>query len=180
MKRDDRVLFDIAKKRVGESKLDDHSKECISVALEMSGEACNGMSESEKMETMTRAIFSLTLAVSYFMSQAPDHMDKCVNDAIDGHVGNCAKLISMQKREKPTKNDDGSALSFSWKEGIKAKGTSAIIIAAVIAVVFSLYGIMRWQYSKTQAAIKSMLDAKIQEISSPATPSQTTKQGDTP
>jgi len=181
MKTNDKVLFDIAKKRVGESKLDDHSKEGISVALEMSGEACNGMSESEKMETMTRAIFSLTLAVSYFMSQAPDHMDKCVNDAIDGHVGNCAKLIALQKREKPVKTDRESALSFSFKEGIKAKGTSAIIIAAVLAVVFSLYGIMRWQDSKTQAAIKSMFDAKIEQLDSKNAISQTNKpnKGDT-
>jgi hypothetical protein len=180
MKRDDRVLFDIAKKRIETSRLDDHSKEGISVALEMSGEACNGMTDAEKMQTMTHALFSLTLAVSYFMAQAPDHTNKCINDAVDAHVGNCAKLMAAQKREKPARPDSGSALSFSFKEGIKAKGTSAIIIAAVLAVVFSLYGIMRWQDSKTQALLKDMFDKKIQQMASPATLSQTTKQGDTP
>ena len=179
MKRDDRVLFDIAKKRIETSRLDDHSKEGISVALEMSGEACNGMTDAEKMQTMTRALFSLTLAVSYFMAQAPDHTNKCINDAIDGHVGSCAKLLASQKINKPVKSDSESALSFSFKEGIKAKGTSAIIIAAIIAVVLSLYGIMRWQDSKTQAAIRSMFDAKIQQIESQSTLSQTQKKGDT-
>lgn len=180
MKPGDKVLFDRAKQRINVSKLDDHSKEGISVALEMAGAACNGMSEEEKVQTMTNALFSLTLAVSYFMAQAPDHTHKCINDAVDAHVGNCAKLMASQKREKPARPDSGSALSFSFKEGIKAKGTSAIIIAAVLAVVFSLYGIMRWQDSKTQAAIKSMFDAKIQQMSSTSTLSQTTKQGDAP
>lgn len=164
MRRADRILFDTAKDRVQKSKLDDHSKEGISVALEMSGEACNGMDETKKIEALTQAMFSLTLAVSYFMSQAPDHLDKSVNAAIEGHVGNCAKLIAMQKKDKPAKPDSGSAISFSLKEGIKAKGTSAIIIAAVLAVVLSLYGIVRWQDSKTQAAIKTMFDKKIEQL----------------
>ena len=168
MKTNDKIVFDIAKKRVDESKLDDHSKEGISVALSMSGEACNGMKEVEKMEALTRAVFSLTLAVSYFMSQAPDQMDKCVNEAIEGHVGNCAKLISMQKKEKPTRADGGSALSFSLKEGVKAKGASAIIIAAILAVILSLYGIARWQDSKTRAAIKEIFDSKIQQLNTKA------------
>lgn len=38
MRRADKILFDTAKDRVNKSKLDDHSKEGISVALELSGE----------------------------------------------------------------------------------------------------------------------------------------------
>lgn len=164
MKTDDKVLFDRAKTRIDDSKLDDHSKEGISVALAMSGEACNGMKESEKMETLTRAVFSLTLAVSYFMAQAPDHTNKCINDAIEGHVGSCAKLMASQKRERPVKQDGGSSVSFSLKEGVKAHGTAAVVVAAVVAVVLSLFGIARWQESKTREAVEQMFNARIGEM----------------
>lgn len=162
MRRADKILFDTAKDRVNKSKLDDHSKEGISVALELSGEACNGMEENKKMEALTQAVFSMTLAVSYFMSQAPDHLDKCVNMAVERHVETCAKLA--QRRATPQKASGGSVLSFSFTEGIKAKGMAAIVIGAVLAVVLSLYGLARWQDSKTQALLKDMFDKKIEQL----------------
>lgn len=173
MKKADKVLFDRAKDRVDESKLDDHSKEGISVALEMAGEACNGMSESEKIQTMTSALFSLTLAVSYFMAQAPDHTRKIIDDAINGHVGNCAKLIKMQEDvARPKKQDKpqqaGSYVSLSWKDGLKANGAVAwifgIISSIAVTVGIAVFCVMWIQEGMMKKAVNEIMDAKFHEI----------------
>lgn len=177
MRRSDKIQFDTAKERVQRSKLDDHSKEGISVALELAGEACNGMEENKKMEALTQAVFAMTLSVSYFMSQAPDQLDKSVNTAVERHVETCAKLA--QRREKQPRERAGSVLSFSFTEGIKAKGMAAIVIGAVLAVVLSLYGLARWQDSKTRVLLNDMFDKKIEQMTDLTTLSQTTKRGDT-
>jgi len=172
MKKADKVLFDRAKGRVEESKLDDHSKEGISVALEMAGEACNGMAEAEKIQTMTSALFSLTLAVSYFMAQAPDHTRKVIDEAINGHVGNCAKLIKMQEETARPKRavpvQAGSYVSLSWKDGLKANGAVAwifgIIASIATTVAIAVFSVMWIQEGMMKKAVNEIMDIKMQQL----------------
>jgi hypothetical protein len=162
MKPADKVLFEDASERIKKSKLDDHSKAGIGVALAMSGEACNGMKENEKLETLARSVFSLTLAVSYFMSQAPEHTTEIIDKAINGHVGNCAKLIRMQ--EQGAKKPAGSFVSFSLKDGIKATGAVAWIFGIVLAVGCTIWGISYLQQASTRKAVTEIMDAKLHAL----------------
>lgn len=171
MKKADKVLFDRAKARIEESDLDEHSKAGMSVALEMSGDACNGMATEEKMETLTRAVFSLTLAVGYFMAQAPEHTKEAINTAIDTHVGKCAKLIAANEKgsaqsqtvhigNQPSDEHDESSVSFSLKDGIKANGAVSWIIGAGIVIFLLFAGLAYLQ----QSTMNKMMDEKFQAL----------------
>jgi hypothetical protein len=125
MKTEDKARFDMAKTRVNGSKLDDVSKQGLVIALDLSGEACNGLTHEQRLETVARAIFGLTIAVSHFMAHAPDHTAQSINDAILGHVGNCAKILSQAAVAEEKKGS-------TWRDvAMKAVGTKWFYIALV-------------------------------------------------
>jgi hypothetical protein len=157
MRTDDKVLFDRASKRVEESKLDDHSKEGISIALAMSGEACNGLVEEKKMETLTRAVFSLTLAVSYFMAQAPEQTQEMMDNTINAHVGNCAKLISNQEKAVAGETSELNFTLFGNK--MSSKGRAATNISIVATVVFAIVGLFYYMGKLNREEIEKNIKA---------------------
>ena len=166
MKSDDKILFERAKTRIEASRLDDHSKEGISVALAMSGEACNGMSDAEKLQTLTRAVFSMTLAVSYFMAQAPDHTLKCVNEAIDGHVNACVKRIVAQSNQEC----DDSELNFTlFGNKVASKGRAAtvisVILSAITAIIIIIGGMFYYLNKSDRDAWKKEMRSELMNIS---------------
>jgi len=162
MRTDDRVLFDRAKTRIEGSNLDDHSKEGMSVALEMSGEACNGMKEAEKIETLTRAVFSLTLAVTYFMAQAPEETQKLMDNTISKHVGNCAKLIANQEKAVEGETSELNFTLFGNK--MSSKGRAATNISIVATIVFCIVGAFYYMGKVNREEIEKASKVNIEQI----------------
>jgi len=157
MRADDQVLFDMAKKRVDNSALDDHSKEGITVALTMSGNACNGMKQDEKMEAITRAVFSLTLAVSYFMAQAPEQAQDMMDKTITSHVGECAKLIANQEKDV---EGETSELNFTLLGNkMSSKGRAATNISIVATIVFAIVGLFYYMGKVNREEIEKNIKA---------------------
>jgi len=157
MRADDQVLFDMAKKRVDNSALDDHSKEGITVALTMSGNACNGEPEEKKMETLTRAVFSLTLAVSYFMAQAPEQTQEMMDKTINRHVGNCAKLIANQ--EKAVAGETSELNLTLWGTKMSSKGRAATNISIVATIIFAIVGLFYYMGKVNREEIEKNIKA---------------------
>lgn len=57
-----------------------------------------------------------------------------------------------------------SAFSISFKEGIRANGTAAIVFGAVCAVVLTIYGIGKWQTNQFRTMIDQKITAVVQNM----------------
>lgn len=64
--------------------------------------------------------------------------------------------------EKPTAGL--SAFSISFREGIRANGTAAVIFGAVCAVVLTVYGIGKWQTNQFRAMIDQKISTVVEEL----------------
>ncbi len=77
-------------------------------------------------------------------------------------------LPSTAKDVRVEVQEDGAAVSLSFKEGLKAHGFPAVVFACVVAILFTVggmvYAVNKWQTTKMQTMMNA-LDAKFQTMS---------------
>lgn len=103
-----------------------------------------------------------------------------VNTALDNHAKNCVFVLMKARAEEEAKrrvvaataatgddatshNDDHDESSIKIGKLVEAKGSSAMILSAVVAVAVVVIGWVSWQQSKTREVIKQSMAAAVEQ-----------------